>query len=159
MEYPADPQEYHTVNWLENTARLLAAQLPRIASCAPELSESMAGLLLKRLPEDIRESFLQLLPENVPHPEIRGAEDRGLHYVDFVRQAREAVYERCPELSGRLDDDALDSLAERTAETFFWAVAQGLPLDLKDRIARVLPVEMASRMNLFSGTSEESKVA
>lgn len=151
--------EIRRINWIENTGRSLSAQLRNIAACAPALAYSMSELLLKRLPEDIRETLVGLLPEGASHPDVRGRLDEGLHYADFLHHACETICEHCPELSGDMKNATLDSLAERAVDAFLWTVAQEFPVELKTRIAHALPVEMTSRMNLYSGWSEESKVA
>ena len=44
------------------------------------------------------------------------------------------------------------------ADTFLWAIARAMPSDLKQRIARILPTELTSRMDLYSDLGE-TKVA
>ena len=60
-------EESRRINWIENTSRSVAAQLPGISDCAHQLAFTMTVLLLKRLPEDIRDALVRLLAPMTPH--------------------------------------------------------------------------------------------
>ena len=55
--------------------------------------------------------------------------------------------------------DSTTDLPSQAADAFLWAVAQDLPPDLKEILARELPTELKARMNLGTMHSEEAKVA
>ncbi|MCM2324617.1 MAG: hypothetical protein NDJ90_15260 [Oligoflexia bacterium] len=138
-----------TINWLDNTRRSIASQVPSAAPCSLEVTLRLTALLLDRLPDEPRQQMLLLLP-----PARREALEpvsgfRVTRYADLVAAADES-----------LRRTGCDASGDRVASIFLWEMAHELPPELKALFADALPVELGSRMNLYaSGGIEDAKVA
>lgn len=176
-----------SINWLESTSRQIIGKFPEIRSKnAYYIAERLSALLLERLPPDQSEELIALLPDYVTAPNTlyrglltaaRAQPDFVIGYADFVDQVSRSFLENItptetefPETAGistassatmnrSADNFEEQEYFERIADTFLWAIAQEIPPDLKARMTHVLPVDIRSRMNLYSGGNEESKVA
>lgn len=158
--------EQKAINWIESTRRSLQASVPEVAESAPYLTERLSILLLERLPLALAAEVLTLLPEDFDRRlklrARRGAmPDATIGFTEFVELTRYMLG-----LTDLLDspkyaesEEEYANLCQHVAESFLWAVAQELPIDLKDRIAVHLPGDLRSRMNLYTGYSAEDKVA
>jgi hypothetical protein len=176
-----------SINWLESTSRQILGKFPEIrGKNAYYIAERLGALLLERLPPDQSEELIALLPEQVTSPNTlykglltaaRGQADIVIGYPDFVDHVSRSFLENItpvetdyPEAAGISvsSSETMNHSAEgiedqeyyeKIADTFLWAIAEEIPVDLKSRMSEVLPVDIRTRMNLYSGGTEESKVA
>ncbi len=132
------------LNWIEAIRTSLASSVPEVARFAYPLSESLAILLLSRLPKQISSELFEILPQP---PEIARAgahspEDSSLGYPDFI----------CCTLHGlALHGDsksveAHERIAERIVQVFFQSLEPALPRALYEKITQTLPMELTQYM-------------
>lgn len=121
----------------------------------------LSRVLLERLPPDIGFELMDMLPESLclrdpEWDELKNAAasepDLTLGYQDLVETAEHSLMEP-------MSAPSSPDFFQRAVDFFLWAFAMELGLELKERIAGNLPVDLRTRMNLFSGFAEEAKVA
>lgn len=163
---PAPTASARSIDWLDSTGRSLRASFPETADCSEYVAERLAALLLERLPPELCAEMIALLPATYPRRPLleayAGSEvDDSIAFPDFIEGARHALG-----LSELLDspeyadsEARYENLSRRVAEAFLWLVTIDLPPDLKARMAALLPMDLRSRMNLYTGIADESKVA
>lgn len=149
------------INWLETARIHLVADFPDFKSRSAEIANALSRLLMERLPIHVGSALAMLLPEDARR-KLTGLRVRAgghgnpeIGYPDFVQKAFEILNRS--DFPTRTRE--LQRLASRIADSYLWSVAQEFPPDLKSRIADLLPIELRSRMNLFSGHGEEEQVA
>lgn len=157
----ASNSNQRSVNWVEQISRSLAATFPSFGVRNSEyLTVRLSQRLLERLPPDVANALLELLPEAVGGDDSdsvclrRSAAQQpelSIGYPDLVELAQRSLIEPLSILE--------DEFFERVVDYFLWEFAQQLSPDLKYRISENLPVDLRTRMNLYSGHVEESKVA
>jgi|GEM_PF-2992037 len=145
------------VNWFENTSRAIHASLPQAGIDSNQMTERLTILLIERLPPKIAISLIDALPEDV-RSNFKALEkkailpaDSSIGYSTFIECATQS-------LGVHLHPDTVRH-ADLIVSTFLWAVMQDFPPDFKSDLAKFLPSDLKSRMNLYSGHSEQSKVA
>ena len=151
-------------NWFESTCRSLRASVPEASETANYVTVRLAMLLLGRLPQELAQEVLSLLPDEARawfRARRELPPDQSISFPAFVEISRYLLG-----LSDLLDspkysesEEEYDALCSHMAEAFLWAFAQELPTDLKDRIAHHLPADLRCRMNLYSRFSDSEKVA
>ena len=128
-----------------------------LGSGSEYVTQRLTALLLERLPPGVAQPFFSLLPKSMTarSPALQlvagSAEDTSIGYPDFVKHAESAI--------GTLDLMPDEALCKNVANAFLWAIVQDIPADLKNRMIQALPVELSSRMNLYSAMADGSKVA
>lgn len=154
------------VNWLDSTRRSLQASIPEASECASYVTERLSALLLDRLPREIAVEILELLPEEAArnaglylHTDI--SSDSSVAFPAFVDRARHVLGMTDLLDSPRYADseERYSELCEQVADAFLWAVLQEVPPELKHRMSAHLPSDLRCRMNLYSGFSDDAKVA
>ena len=91
----------------------------------------------------------------------RTSEDLSIGYTDFVEKVQHTLEMEGESWSGSGKIQGLDeeTFYRSVADTFLWAVIQEIPPELKGPLARELPMELRSRMNLYCAHSEGEQVA
>jgi hypothetical protein len=156
-----------SLNWINSAGRSLAAAFPELYSddCL-YLTERVCSVLLQRLPPDVSLSLIALLPENHDLPAqqytklliaARQEPDLSIGYPAMVDQVIRSVHEP-KDLHARQEMLQPDYF-NRVTDYVLWAFATEIPSDLKVKLSDHLPVDIRTRMNLYSGQSEEAKVA
>lgn len=149
------------INWLGHTSQYLRSRFAETRDCSGEIAEELSRLLLARLPVYLGSKLLTLLPKDVRlqigniHVRAGGKGNPDIQYRDFALKTLQILRSRHP----FQDEGALHPLATRVTDAFLWAVVNEVDPLLKARIAETLPTEFRSRMSLYSGTTEEEKVA
>jgi hypothetical protein len=157
-----------SIDWLESTSRSLRAAFPQAGDCSDPLTERLSVLLLERLAPELRLQLVALLPRDKVNAEhllltcLHGnPADSSIGFISFVERARHSLG-----LSEVLDsppyndsEAEFEKLCNQMAEVFLWAVSQEFPPELKTRMIECLPLDLRSRMNLYSGHTDEGKVA
>ena len=165
------------IDWLQNAHRAVHCIAPELEDGDRHVTVRLAAHLLQRLPPELGTELLDLLPEpelrRALAPNARSDADPSIGYVQFLEVARmagamirpgarlhlypcaieHAHQENADEEAGRVPPQRL------IADAFLWAVAGDLPPDMKNRMLPHLPAELRSRMNLYSGFTEDQKVA
>ncbi len=147
------------VNWFEHTSRALQAAAPRLHPRCNQLTERLSSLLLERLPPHIANELVRSLPDEAGGMAqalsriAQAPADASIGYSTFIEVTAQSL--------GIGDELSLDFErdTDQVVSTFLWAIMQDFPPDFKSDIARYLPADLKSRMNLYSGMSEQSKVA
>jgi hypothetical protein len=98
-----------------------------------------------------------LLPEEAAALEAssRSEECAAIGYPDFLERASHALGMILPD--SQLEE--LESLASRIVDTFLWSVVWEIPEDVKAEMRGLLPLELSSRMNLYTGVADSARVA
>ena len=160
-----------SVDWLGATSRSLRSVIPAAAESADLVTERLSALLLETLPPKLGRSLIRLLPglPQMPNSSSRfilkiyaeSEADDSIGFSDFVEGTHHALG-----LSDLLDtpeyaesEDCYNDLCTKVTETFLWLVANDLPPELKSKMREHLPPDLLSRMNLYSGGADESRVA
>jgi hypothetical protein len=160
------PSGPRTIDWLESTSRSLASSVPEAAEHASYVTERLGMLLLERLPPELSRELIALLPEEkqlrIPtwiRAELRA--DRSIGYPAFVSLTRHLLgVTELLDLPQYADsEENYAELCHHVTASFLWAVAQELPIELKQRLAPHLPRDLSARMNLVTGYSGDEKVA
>jgi hypothetical protein len=156
-----------SVNWLESTSRALTAAFPGIdADDCVYLTERLCVVLLERLPPHVSTSLLGLLPEpSQLRPRqfeklliaARKPPDYSIGYPALVEEAARSVHE--PRDPRDLQEMTEPGFFERVTDYVLWAFAVEIPTELKVKLSDNLPSDIRNRMNLYSGHSEDAKVA
>jgi hypothetical protein len=128
------------------------------------LVECLSTLLLERLPSEISQALLELLPEHDFSGLHRAAECRAetsIGYYDFVQKAATAVGVMGIEIERKNPPEETDlwKFSEKLVDSFLWSVAQEFPPELKAKMITHLPAELRHRMDLNLAHSDDSKVA
>jgi hypothetical protein len=155
-----------SINWLEETSRSLEATFPALrASNCLYMTTRLSRTLMERLPPDIGIVLLELLPETLILNEIEfdalrvaanQLPDLSIGYPELVEIAERSLVEPIVLPS---DPVLAENFFARVTDYFLWAIAQEFSPELKHRISENLPVDLRTRMNLYSGHVEQSKVA
>jgi hypothetical protein len=125
------------------------------------MTARLSRVILERLPPDVALSLVELLPDAIALPELEYEElqlaaviqpDLTIGYPELVEQASRSFRSETLELE--LEPDFF----ERLVDFFLWSFAQEFSPELKVRISENLPVDLRTRMNLYSGHAEEAKV-
>lgn len=149
--------EMRAVNWFETTCRRIRLQAPTAAPCAEKLTERLSALLLERLPPWVSGSVLGLLPSSVLdlHGSLlncaRGEAETSIGYPSFVQYSGYVM-----RTSGL---EVTDTDVRQAVDAFLWSFANELPADLKAQLCELLPLELRSRMDLYSSISDDARVA
>jgi hypothetical protein len=143
-----------SINWLENTSRSVSSRFPKVGEKnARYIADRLSILLLERLTPETANELISVLPEPASE-NLRGAAnslaDQVVGYTDFVEQVSRSFF------SGSI---GFTDSSELIADSFLWAVAQELSPELKWKLTQELPVDLRSRMNIYAGGGEDSKVA
>jgi hypothetical protein len=143
-----------SINWLESTSRSVSSHFPKVGEKnARYIADRLSILLLERLSPETATELLSVLPEGVCG-NLQGAAlspvDHVVGYPDFVDVVSRSFF------SGSI---GFTDSSEVIADFFLWAVAQELTPDLKWKMIQELPADLRSRMNLYTGESDDSKVA
>lgn len=156
-----------SVNWLEHTAASIIHNFPEMKQASVQITDRLSSLLLERLPAQLGQELLELLPKSVlDHcsdalkSSANSDSDRSIGYPDFVQRAELTL--GCLQYSPREYSPGQYSygqLSEKIVDAFLWAIASDLPPDLKFRMSEDLPIDLRSRMDLYSAHSDDSKVA
>lgn len=81
-------------------------------------------------------------------------------YEDLIHAAEEAMTRDCADELEKEDlMRDIHDLSQRAVEAFLWSATQSFPPHLKQELTKILPLNLRSRMNLYSGGNEEEKVA
>lgn len=153
------------MNWLETAERSIQYSVPEAPDCALHVADRLSSLLLSRLPDEISNELLGLLPESVDRSALHVPEkhdaDRSIGYPAFVELTRHLLgLTELLDMPKYSESEALyGELCDHVTEAYLWAVAQDLPLHLKARMKDHLPTDLRCRMNLNSGYSQSDKVA
>jgi hypothetical protein len=149
-----------SINWLENTSRSVSSHFPKVGEKnARYIADRLSILLLERLSAETAKELISLLPEDVLIPgsfagglkrAAQSPTDHLVGYPDFVDVVSRSFF------SGSI---AFTDSSELIADFFLWAIAQELTSDLKWKLIQELPADLRSRMNLYTGESDDSKVA
>jgi hypothetical protein len=155
------------IDWFESTSRSIHSQFPEIAACTDYLTERLSALMLERLPPVLRSQLISMLPDGQKEKPRhlarigRTGADSSIGFPDFVERAKCAMGVSDGADLSRFEnsDEEYDRFCQKVAEIFLWSFAQELPPDMKIRMHDSLPMDLRSRMNLYSGYSEQEKVA
>jgi hypothetical protein len=143
-----------SINWLENTSRSVSSHFPKVGEKnAKYIADRLSILLLERLKPETANELIAVLPEGVSEGLERyagSAADHLVGYPDFVDLVSRSFF------SGSI---AFTDSSEAIADFFLWSVAKEITPDLKWKLIQELPVDLRSRMNLYTGDNEDSKVA
>jgi hypothetical protein len=149
-----------SINWLENTSRSVSSHFPKVGEKnAKYIAERLSILLLERLSAETAKEMISLLPEDVFVTGMSSASlkraagmstNHLVGYPDFVDLVSRSFF------SGSI---SYTDSSELIADFFLWAIAQELTSELKWKLIQELPADLRSRMNLYAGGSEDSKVA
>jgi len=140
-----------SINWVDQTSLAIRSRCPELAEHSRTLTVTLTCLFLSQLPSDICEMMMELLPIDLNCSEWLQDVNKAsgeIHFPDFIEQSR-----------GILLPERLDHYSQLAAEAFLWAVIHDLPPELKNRMHDLLPLDLRSRMNLYSGYSDEVQVA
>lgn len=155
-----------SIDWLNHTATSLKHHVRDLDDSAPYVAERLSSLLLDRLPRRLSNRLVALLPPEVArsHRLLRRTAsadgNRSIGYITFVEAAQAAVgvCTTGERMSG-LDEIDAERFYRDVADAFLWAVMQELPPDLKGLVEQEISADLRARMNLYSASAEESKVA
>lgn len=146
------------VDWLRDSEKTISNRLSghpgRARFRISRVSERLAALLLERLPADLADQMMSMLPEDKRlaldslQQSARSASDASIGYPTFIERAAHAL--------GMNENE--ETIREIT-DAFLWGVVEEVPGDFKARLSEVLPAELRSRMDLYSERENESKVA
>ncbi len=146
------------VDWLRDSERSISNRLSRHRDKdrfpIERVSARLAALLLERLPPDLARQMLRMLPDEkqAALSSLKKSADSdgesSIGYPTFIERAALAL--------GVNEDD--ETIREIT-DAFLWGVVEEIPGEFKVRLTEVLPVELRSRMDLYSERENESKVA
>ncbi|MGZ3687203.1 MAG: hypothetical protein ACXVBW_02810 [Bdellovibrionota bacterium] len=153
-EFPTRRQ----INWLEHTSRSVGSKFPETRHCSQYVTSRLAALLLERLPSEIAEEMLELLPEDalgIESLRVSASIDwnPSIGFTDFVRRSETSLG------VSEISEELIDRVSQEVAEAFLWAVAQEMPVEIKQLLHQALPSEIRLRMNLNTASSEDSRVA
>jgi hypothetical protein len=144
-----------SINWLDSTERALQALFPDYKAASHHVTERLTTLLLDRLPRPLAEDLLDLLPEDESRTalalEAQTDEDASIGYPDFIEKAEQAL--------GSTGLGVDPAISHEIADAYLWAVVHEIPPDMKYQLIRALPLELRSRMDLYSASSDDAKVA
>ncbi len=149
------------IDWLSHAAVSIQVRERITSASAQYIVGRLSSLLLDRLPPELANQMLKILPKEVAathhhlHARARAAADRSIGYTAFVDAASYAAGV-CDEK--RCDEEG-DVFYRKLADAYLWAVAQELPPELKAEFVRFLPLDLRARMNIYSAVSEDAKVA
>lgn len=160
-----------TVNWLEHTSHVLSSFLTETgdfpeSSLNPELLvERLSCLLLQRLPQEVGQEILDLLPSDpegyqlrMLRESIRPGNDASIGYLSFIEKVEITL--GCKEIDPSPDGGYRQpTLISKIADRFLWAFAREFPAELKSKLESCLPSELRHRMDLRCAVSDESMVA
>jgi hypothetical protein len=162
-------------DWVETADRALQARFSNSAelkSHTRPLAERLSMLLLERLPAKVARELTALLPQKThdAHPELAKMLQRSAHetadasigFATFIETAGQILGSRGVEETEPSQPDQAEAWGRaprEAAEVFLWTVLQGIPGELKTRISENLPLELRSRMDLYSAGSDEARVA
>jgi hypothetical protein len=143
-----------SINWLENTSRSVASHFPKVGEKnARYIADRLSILLLERLNPETANELISVLPieasSNLTVAACAPA-DHVIGYPDFVELVSRSFF------SGSI---GFTDSSEAIADLFLWAIAQQFTADLKWKMIQELPADLRSRMNLYTGESDDSKVA
>lgn len=151
-----------SINWIEDTGRSLQGAFPSLRAVNSQyMTTRLCRTLLERLPQDVGTTLLAMLPDSVGLSDLeyaalceatKQAPELSIGYPDLIEIAMRSLIEPI-----ELPQDA--EFFAHVVDYFLWAFAQEFPPEIKDRISENLPIDLRSRMNLYSGHVEESKVA
>ncbi len=153
------------IDWLRNTALSIELKYPETAECAHHLTERLSLLLLERLPPHLAHTLITLLPKRTDYRVLIGCAesrcDSSIGFPMFVECTRHILG-----LTDLLDsprfeysEDEYARFCEDVACAYLWAVAQDIPAEIKSQMVEELPSDLRSRINLYNGLSDRSKVA
>jgi hypothetical protein len=144
---------HRSINWMDTTERTLQALFPEYKSASRRLTERLGALLLERLPHGLSRALLELLPFQTgfdPQSE-EGGGNTSIGYTDFIEKTEQAL--------GSSGLDVSPETAREIADAFLWAVVHEIPSEMKHDLTHTLPLELRARMDLYSASSDEAKVA
>jgi hypothetical protein len=151
-------KEIRPVDWIRDSEKSISNRLSKHPNKdqfrLSHISERMAALLLERLPSDLAQQMIAMLPEDKQaalkslHQSAGSKSDQSIGYPTFIERAAQAI--------GLQEND--ETIREIT-DAFLWGVVEEVPGDFKVRLTEVLPAELKSRMDLYSERENESKVA
>jgi len=155
-----------SIDWLDHTAVSLKSKVRDLGDSAPYVAERLAALLLDRLPRSLANRLVALLPDEVARAHrllyrtAHSEGDRSISYITFVEAAQAAigVCATGERMRGHEESD-VDRFYRDVADAFLWAITQELPSDLKHQVEQEISADLRARMNLYSASAEESKVA
>jgi hypothetical protein len=154
-----------TNDWLSATARALGARFPHLIGCSDYISQRLSSLLLQRLPPEEALELLAILPATLGEQAANlracalGEREPSIGYPDFVERAVFAI--GCSHTLGSGEpgfEPEIRRLAQIVADEYLWTVTHDLSDTLKRRLARALPLDLASRMDLATA-SDAHRVA
>jgi hypothetical protein len=143
-----------SINWLESTSRSVSSHFPKVGEKnARYIADRLSILLLERLKPETAKELVAVLPEGVSQSleDVASSPvDHLVGYPDFVDLVSRSFF------SGSI---AFTDSSEAIADFFLWAIAQEITPDLKWKLIQELPVDLRCRMNLYTGDTDDSKVA
>jgi hypothetical protein len=155
-----------SIDWFQHSVISIRSRIPELGDSTPYVTERLAALLLDRLPRRLSNRMLGLLPSEVAasHRLLRrpasSVGDSSIGYPAFVEVAQEAVGVSETHINpGEMGEEEALTFYRMVADAFLWAVTQELPPDLKSLVERDISADLRARMNLYSASAEESKVA
>lgn len=150
-----------SIHWFEHTRRSISSQFPNTRPNDGYLVERLSALFLERLPPEVAQGVLALLPEGsiVEHynhltVSANAPTNSSIGYPDFIEKTAQVLG-----ISEKPIEWLHEALPRKIADFFLWTVVQDFPAELKSRIIENLPLELKSRMNLYAAFAEEAKVA
>jgi hypothetical protein len=143
-----------SINWLENTSRSVSSRFSKVGEKnARYIADRLSILLLERLTPETANELVSCLPEPLSDS-LKSAASRQVDHVvgypDFVDLVSRSFF------NGSI---GFTDSSEAIADFFLWSVAQELSPDLKWKMIQELPADLRSRMNLYTGDNDDSKVA
>ncbi|HUP58690.1 MAG TPA: hypothetical protein VM598_14625 [Bdellovibrionota bacterium] len=153
------------IDWFDHAISSVSRHERELGDSAPYIVERLTTVLLERLPSDLSNRMLRMLPREVAlshealHRPADSAGDRTIGYVAFVAAAHDAIGVCEGKLAEHARSDDGDAFCRKIVDAFLWAVAQELPADMKAAFVGSLPGELRSRMNIYSDVAEGSQVA
>lgn len=155
------------VNWLDSTTRVLRAHFsedPTVQNRSDAIVDRLTAILFERLPSRISVQLLELLPIEArnEHPTLGASAesegDRSIGFPDFMDEAERTlgIGPLAPSLN---DEPGARNLPREIADIYLWAIVQDVPAEIKIRMTETLPMELKSRMDLYSSQVAQARVA
>jgi hypothetical protein len=148
-------------DWIEGAAEAIRRNIPQVAGCAGWLSVRLGAVLIRRLPEHWARQLLEGLAERPPllESKVSASGDASIGYPEFVDRAMDGICFARSESIPLGQPEELDELARRIADVFLSSLRGQIPDALASDLGRILPAELALKMNLPSVAPEYKPAA
>ena len=150
------------INWIDDTSRSLQAAFPSLRAVnSLYLTKRLCRIILDRLPPEVGTELMVMLPESNSLNDfecealwkaVKQGPELSIGYPDLLEAAERSMLEPI-----ELPPDP--EFFNHVVDYLLWSFAQEFPPEVKHRISENLPVDLKTRMNLYSGPVEGSKVA